>query len=65
MRYALKLLNVIVETCKGKIDEVVKEILGFLITEISQNNVRNSYKMALLESVSYNRIILINFFLCV
>ena len=48
MRYALKLLNVIVETCKGKIDEVVKEILGFLITEISQNNVRTSYKIALL-----------------
>jgi hypothetical protein len=51
----LKLLNVIVETLKGKIDDVVKEILEFLINEISQNNVRTSYKLALLESVRKNK----------
>ena len=51
MRYALKLLNVIVETLKGKIDDVVKQILEFLINEISRENVRTSFKLALLESV--------------
>ncbi len=51
VRYALKLLNVIVETLKGKIDDVVKQILEFLINEISRENVRTSFKLALLESV--------------
>ena len=51
IKYALKLFNVIIETLKGKIDEAVKEILKFLLNEISVNNIKQGYKISLLESV--------------
>ncbi len=54
VKYGLKLLNVILETLKGKIDDKMKEILVFLINEISQNNVKPGYKIALLETVFIN-----------
>lgn len=51
VKYALKLLNVVVESLKGKIDSVVGIILNFLITELS-NKPKPAYKLALIESVS-------------
>lgn len=52
IKYALKLFNVIIETLKGKIDDAVKEILKFLLNEITVNNIKQTYKLSLLETVT-------------
>ena len=51
VKYALKLLNVVIESLKGKIDSVVVTILNFLISELNDKP-KQAYKLALLESVS-------------
>ncbi len=51
VKYALKLLNVVIESLKGKIDTIVVTIINFLISELKESP-KQSYKIALIESVS-------------
>ncbi len=52
IRYAFKVLLVIIETFKGKIDNIVKDILVFIICELNNNSTKNkNYKTSLFETV--------------
>jgi hypothetical protein len=53
IRYGLKLLLVIIDTFKGKIDPIVKQIVDFVVSELNAQSVKNTYKLALLETVNY------------
>jgi len=52
IRQALKILNVIIDTLKGKIDNVVEEIIGFLINEMKEGKEKkNSIIFTIVETV--------------
>ena len=52
IRQALKFLNVIIDTLKGKIDNVVEEIIAFLINEMKEGKEKkNSIIFTLVETV--------------
>ncbi len=52
IRHALKFLNVIIDSLKGKIDNVVEEIIAFLINEIKEGKEKkNSIIFTMVETV--------------
>ena len=52
IRQALKFLNVIIDTLKGKIDIVVEEIIAFLINEMKEGKEKkNSIIFTIVETV--------------
>jgi hypothetical protein len=54
IRHALKFLNVIIDTLKGKIDNVLEEIIHFLINEMNDGKEKkNSIIFTIVETVNY------------
>jgi hypothetical protein len=52
IRHALKFLNVIIDTFKGKIDNVVEEIIVFLVNEMKEGKEKkNSIIFTIVETV--------------